>query len=249
MAVFLPAHSYTNSKSVERLTHPIPILRSKIVYALRCAREGSDYSSYKESIHKHILLPIMLRAQIFLAHIYYPINICPPLAAWLIAVCNPDFEYHMHCTLMRAKFKLPSSPEVPCYGIFAWRSLESLRQCVLQLLFCFSLEKWYRTRRVDDHFFALVSSVLSGIKGTGKTIFNMLRALFIELWKCIGFPQLKKHKNYRTLRHWTLNQSSMASLKKIQYGKKTGQSSAFPKLHLDFLGGRGRWDTWKCRLA
>lgn len=167
----------------------------------------------------------MLRAQICLAHIYYLINVCPPLATWLIAVCSPDFEHHMHRTLTRAKFKLP------------YRCQAAQRSCATEYLrgesWCcqttsssasvlFKL-KWVlcgARKRIQDQeswwlFLCLGQFCAWRYWGTGKTVFNRLRVLLRGLWKCIGFPQLKKRKNCWTLGHWTWNQSLMAAWRKV----------------------------------
>lgn len=90
---------------------------------------------------------------------------------------------------------MPSSPEVPCYGIICLENPGVARQLALQLLFCLiwnesgvGQENWYRIRRAGDHFSVLISSVPGGIGGAGKIVFHRLRVFLIQLWKCIGFP-------------------------------------------------------------
>lgn len=114
------------------------------------------------------------------------VNCC--VQSWLWTPCAP----HSDEGQVQVAVPMPSGPEVPCYGIFAWRILVSLDN--LPFSFCFvsaevSLVWGKKTDTGSGELVAsvLISSVPGGTGGTGKTVFNRLRVFLIELWKRIGF--------------------------------------------------------------
>lgn len=152
----LPEYSFQISG--ETRSPPSLILRLKAAYAMRCTGKGfwlqllqgshsSTYSTgnYAESTnmtYTHLL-----------SHKYLPstcsmVNCC--VQSWLWT----PYALHSDEGQVQVAISMPSSPEVPCYGIFAWRSLETPDNLSYSLCFIFSLsescvgqEKWYRVRK------------------------------------------------------------------------------------------------------